>query len=426
MDSNLKKREQIDVFLSEMSLVLLCIIMLYSMKIYIFWGKTYVVYLAISLFVFIRIQFIARKVSRSNFISCFFCFLMYSTLDIFHLESIMDLIPYTLRHVLLVWLVLLLTNAEKEQLVWLFTKIFVVIVGISLVSFTIHSLGVELPYGTVKYEVNTSYPDFKCYPFFLERNQPGLISRFQSVFLEPGHLGMISSLLLYVNGYHLKRPATWILFLAIFASLSLAAYVLLLIGMVLRYVISGKRMLKRIFLSLIYILAIIVVGLFYYIYDPDAAFSQRIVERLDYDENKGISGNNRTNISFDTYYEQQFYKGVDCLFGVGSKEFNQSSWGGNRGQGGNSSYKVFIVQYGLLGIFTLILFFSVYTYLYKSRLLLGLLLLYATSFWQRPYALWEVELFLFIGAAISFDNLSILSSNTNFRCQNRMYIKSVK
>ena len=403
VDFCLEKKGEINRLLSEMSLVLLCVIMFYSMHIFVFWGKTYVVYLAISIFVSIRMRFVTHKISKSDLVSCFFCLVMYSVLDLFHLENITSLFSYALRHVFLVCFVLLLKDTEKKRLVLLFTRIFVIIVGISLISFILYLLGVELPYETIRYDGNTNYSDFKCYPFLLIENEPGTIVRFQSVFLEPGHLGMISALLLYINGYSLKQPRVFVLLLSIFASLSLAAYVLLVIGAILYYIMNSKRVLKRVVLSFAYLLLIVVVGVSYYIYDPNSIFSRLIVERLDYNEDKGLRGNNRTSASFDSYYEQQFYKGGDCLLGVGPKIFSQSSWGDNRGQGGNASYKVFIVKYGLFGIFVLLLFFSVYTYYHKSKLLFGLLLLYIISFWQRPYALWEVELFLFIGAAIFLD-----------------------
>lgn len=67
---------------------------------------------------------------------------------------------------------------------------------------------------------------------------------------------------------------------------------------------------------------------------------------------------------------------------------------------GNSSYKVFIVQYGILGLVVLSVFFFVIVWYSKSSFVRGLLLLYVASFWQRPYALWEVELFLFISIAL--------------------------
>lgn len=91
---------------------------------------------------------------------------MYSVLDLFHIEGIVSLISYTLRHVFLVWLVILLSEEEKERLVVLFTRIFTVIVGISLLFYALYLLGVDLPYGTVRYESNTGYPDYKCYIFF--------------------------------------------------------------------------------------------------------------------------------------------------------------------------------------------------------------------------------------------------------------------
>ena len=269
VDFCLEKKGEINRLLSEMSLVLLCVIMFYSMHIFVFWGKTYVVYLAISIFVSIRMRFVTHKISKSDLVSCFFCLVMYSVLDLFHLENITSLFSYALRHVFLVCFVLLLKDTEKKRLVLLFTRIFVIIVGISLISFILYLLGVELPYETIRYDGNTNYSDFKCYPFLLIENEPGTIVRFQSVFLEPGHLGMISALLLYINGYSLKQPRVFVLLLSIFASLSLAAYVLLVIGAILYYIMNSKRVLKRVVLSFAYLLLIVVVGVSYYIYDPN-------------------------------------------------------------------------------------------------------------------------------------------------------------
>ena len=58
VDFCLEKKGEINRLLSEMSLVLLCVIMFYSMHIFVFWGKTYVVYLAISIFIQYWISFI--------------------------------------------------------------------------------------------------------------------------------------------------------------------------------------------------------------------------------------------------------------------------------------------------------------------------------------------------------------------------------
>ena len=91
VDFCLEKKGGINRLLSEMSLVLLCVIMFYSMHIFVFWGKTYVVYLAISIFVSIRMRFVTHKISKSDLVSCFFCLVMYSVLDLFHLENITSL-----------------------------------------------------------------------------------------------------------------------------------------------------------------------------------------------------------------------------------------------------------------------------------------------------------------------------------------------
>ena len=56
--------------------------------------------------------------------------------------------------------------------------------------------------------------------------------RFQSIFLEPGHLGMISSLMLYMIRYNMRSWQGIIIFLSSLLSMSLAAYMLLFLGMV--------------------------------------------------------------------------------------------------------------------------------------------------------------------------------------------------
>jgi hypothetical protein len=230
--------------------------------------------------------------------------------------------------------------------------------------------------------------------------------RFQSIFTEPGHLGMISSLLIYINRYDLKKKSVFIIFVSALLSFSLAAYVLLIIGYFIYELVSRK---KKIYIKLMnFIMSIsLLIGMASYIYIQysDSLISQLIISRLEYDEDRGFTGNNRANSYFTYYYETKFYKSSDYMFGMNPDQYEKKL------AGGVSSYKSFIVQHGLIGIILLFIFYSSIVYDSKSKLLFGLFILYCASFWQRPYALWEMELFLFIGAAemfrINTDDLSV-------------------
>jgi hypothetical protein len=69
---------------------------------------------------------------------------------------------------------------------------------------------------------------------------------------------------------------------------------------------------------------------------------------------------------------------------------------------GVGSYKGFFLTYGFIGIIPLFMFYFSMARSINSWPLFGLFVLYCASFWQRPYALWEMQIFLFMGAAEVF------------------------
>jgi hypothetical protein len=180
-------------------------------------------------------------------------------------------------------------------------------------------------------------------------------------------------------------------------SFSLAAYVLLIMGYFIYEFVNGKKIYVKLIKLLFIITLLAGAGIYIYIKYSDSLVSQLIISRLEYDEDKGIAGNNRNSHFFDNYYKKKFYKNASTyIFGVG-EDYYMENLAGN-----TSSYKAFIVQYGLTGIVLLFIFYLSIVCESKSKLLFGLFVLYCASFWQRPYALWEMELFLFIGAAEMF------------------------
>jgi hypothetical protein len=310
---------------------------------------------------------------------------------------------------------------ELKKTINLTTILYAWIVGVSIVFYIlIVFCGIDLPYSIIQYPNNISdYPDFRNYIFLLNPDEYNIFCRFRSIFTEPGHLGMISALLLYVNKYEIKRKSVLVIFISILLSFSLAAYVLLIFGYcIFEFVNKIGKLIKLIKLTvnfIVGILLLIAISLYVYAQYSDSIVSQLIIHRLEYDEDKGIIGNNRNSSHFDYFYENNFYRSSDCIFGIGETQYMDKL------AGKTSSYKAYIVQYGIVGIFFLFIFYLSIIYVFKSNLLFGLLILYCASFWQRPYALWEMQLFLFMGAAELFriknEDIPNCADNVNQRLE---------
>lgn len=126
-----------------------------------------------------------------------------------------------------------------------------------------------------------------------------------------------------------------------------------------------------------------------YVKIENSVFDQYILGRLQISDSRGIAGNNRTSEDFDFYYDR--LSGTNTiLYGVGLDLYKREF------QGGNAGYKVFIVQYGYIGLILTFLFYFLYMLRHKSRLLLILFFLYGLSFFQRAYPFWEAWLIPYI------------------------------
>lgn len=382
------KKRTVNPLLSRCSILLLCVVMLHSLRPYFLWQQSVLVYGLILLFINLRLCFFSKGIKRSSLILAGICILNFIILDVPHLTEAKTYAQFIFRHCLLISLVILMTIEEKARIISYITKIYATVLLLSMIAYILFLFGLEFPYNLIKHP-EEFYPEFRNYIFFIVP-QKFFSYRFQSLFLEPGHVGMISALMLYTLRYNFRSIISWILLISIFMSLSLAAYVLLVIGLVLYHFILSENKVKFIFKSLLILGGVIwgclIIDSFY----PDSIFSELIFDRFEYDEDKGISGNNRTDYSFDRYYEKQFWADQSCLFGIGSNFIQLFP------SGGNSSYKVFIVSHGIVGIISLICFFFSFVYTSRSKYVLVLFILYAVSFLQRPYALWEIQSVVFI------------------------------
>ena len=252
-------------------------------------------------------------------------------------------------------------------------KVFAGFLIISILFFFLHFIGVNLPNVSVE-RGNYSYTNF--FFFLLDDRELWniLIPRFNSVFLEPGHMGTTIIMLLATQIGKWKKWYNVVLFVALLMSFSLAAYCLGVMLLFLRLWMLRRKIVLKV-LGLVSFLGIIVGGSFVY-NDGDNMLNNLIVMRLEVsDTGDDFKGNNRVSEDFEKEFES-FLGSSDVLFG---REMNYEIWG-------NSGYRVYIYDYGMAG-FALFLVF--YFFAFRTgrdiRAITTAFVLAMTNFWIRGY-----------------------------------------
>lgn len=265
-------------------------------------------------------------------------------------------------------------------------KIFGGFLILSMLGFFMYLLGVNLP----AIPIDRGLYSYNCYFLFLvdDRELFSIIPRFNSVFLEPGHMGTTIVLLLATQIGHWKKWYNISLFVGLFLSFSLAAYGILVILLFLRLWILRKKIMQKIIILLLTISAV-VGGSFLY-NGGDNMLNQLIVMRLEMnDDGDGIEGNNRVSEDFEKEFDR-FIITEDAIFG---NNWDQEAWGFNSG------YRVYIYDFGLMGFALFMLFYYVSFRKYKDyRCLISAFIISLANFWTRGYPLivaFYVPYFLF-------------------------------
>lgn len=215
--------------------------------------------------------------------------------------------------------------------------------------------------------------------------------RYQSVFLEPGNLGTLCALFLFVNNYNLKKYYNVFFLIGLLFSLSLGGYVIALIGYFMY--IGLKR--KKIIVPLLAGAALYAAFLYIPKIDSgDNDVNTMIIERLQYDDEKGIAGNDRFHGSTDKLYKESFQNGK-IWFGLSSEEYQSRDIDG-------SGYKIYILHHGLIAYILIWLFFWVeaHSRTSKRRAIIICLVLYMCflkSTDVTSYA-WFIPFFLYINS----------------------------
>lgn len=281
------------------------------------------------------------------------------------------------------------TKSEvKSELIQFVTKYFAIGILISLIYYILWLLGIELP------NTNGSHPQgytFVNYYLMTIKDvfEGGImVPRFQSVFLEPGHLTMGIIPTICMNRFDLRNKYVTILFIAQLFTLSLAGYVCLFaLALICIFKTTPIRFLG---VTSIILLTVYCGQLSFKSskYEGNVIYDMIIARAINYGDNGQIMGNRFKDNTLKAY--NNLMESSDAFWGFGLSEEGQKA------QDGSSGYKVYIVLYGIIGILLLTCFYLSYLYRFQSIWGLQMLLIYILLFLQNSYPFWFVVVFSYI------------------------------
>lgn len=338
-----------------------------------------------------------RKLERFTIFKAFCALIL--TVIFFYDYMLVHAAQYTLISflrigtILLGSVLLLQAPLDDKSAVYRSFKVTVeVIVLIGLIGWIPFLCGVDLPhYQDTKdrFYMHQIYYVFNTFAI----NSAADLYRFCGPFLEPGHLGTMSAFLLYIDGFNLKRFGNIILFVAIIMSLSLAAYGLMVGGVIL--VLFQKKN----WFALIAMVGIFIglgIGAAAWL-NGDNVLNKAIVSRLEVTEDGEIAGNNRTTGFFDASYDK-YLRSDKTLLGVGRDAFGSQSDSSDNITMGTAGYKRYFYLRGIIGSVLIMAFILIYSFRYRSWRSFGFLIVYLVANFIRDYPTKEIWMYLFIMA----------------------------
>lgn len=320
--------------------------------------------------------------------------------------SITSIISTTIYSIIILSILSLKIDLQKRIFDFIYNSLAIILLP-SICLFVLVNSGIQLPNWGDIIHPTASFYWYTNYGLLLYGSY-GV--RFNAIFCEPGHLGMILSFLLFVNGYNLRNKSTWILLIALLLTLSLAGYVLVAMGYFLAQLkLNIKRTLKT-FLKLA-LLLIFIYGCIIGYNKGNNLVNDLIISRLQYDKSEGdFVGNNRASTSLERYYDS--LKMSEFIYGIGNKRYMDES--ANSVLDG-AGYMLYIIKYGIIGVIAVFIFYFSVCQIADKRIryeYISLLILYVLSFLQRSYPFWTSEVFTFILANSIF--LTRISINKSF------------
>lgn len=367
----------------------LFLLFIQSMYVWFLWGQIiFVILFTLCCSFFFIIS--RRRIFSFNYSNLVPVFLLIAIQLYVVRDNSLNAIIAALLRIFILSIIILFKDYIKIDLLNYFTKAFAILLTISLFAWILFLIGVRLPY--VFSQFNDGQYLFDNYYFFMINQYAPthlVIPRFASVFLEPGHLGMISSFLLLVNKFNFKKKEVIVLLIVTILTFSLAAYIILLTTLTLFLIENSNKPIRNfvfwgVFIASMYLL-------FVNFNNGDNLINNLIIERLKFEDGT-IRGNNRFSSDFNDYFKD-FIQSPRNMLGLGVLKYSEMTW-----EAGSAGYKVYLVQHGILGTLLVFLFYLSIVLQNKNRMTWMLFIAYILIFIQASYPLWECEILIFITA----------------------------
>lgn len=347
-------------------------------------SANYVVLLAIAIIAqWYKKKSSIRLVKSSHLIFCFVCYLF--AVLIYSRFSLPGLVGALLK-LYPIW-VLLSDRANIRNNIEFIGKGLAIILIPGIILFFIRNF-VLLPGIPIDHPGSSSYA-FLNHIFYIQNINSDIAARFNSIFLEPSYLGTLLSFILFAEKYDFSKWENKILLIGLVLSLSLASYIITLLGYAM-YSTFIKREFRKV---LVYVMLVVISYNISLVYNHgDNYLNNYIISRLQLDKEKGIVGNNRTGLGTDFYYEQAFDNGTIWM-GLGQKKVNQINRGSSDSAGYDENirgagYKVYFLTRGILSALLFLLFYMSLGNILCPRSMLvrnSFVLLIVLTFFQAAY-----------------------------------------
>lgn len=282
-----------------------------------------------------------------------------------------------------------LENYDLVLLVKLFRKFIILISILGIIISLDFFLGLGLPYEINQYYangINANYLNY--YISYLYLDNVGV--RLCGIFNEPGSFGTVLALMLIIDKFNLRHKGNYLMFTAGCFTMSMAFFMLVIVGMILFSLKNVKALLFAVTLifSFVYVL-------------PEIHFEDKsinhLIERFQFDSTSGtFKGDNRESYSFDIVYQEFESKG-NKIIGEGTGYCNAKN------VKKTSTYKKYIVEWGYLG-FLLTYGLLIFAAILAAKINIDALILvfcFAMSIYQRPLV-FTIPYFLILFGGIAW------------------------